>query len=358
MSTAPRAAVVYLARKAEGLEPLERFASAYRRHPAGEDHDLVVIYKGFEPGDAELADAERAFADLHSRSLFIDDQGIDITAYLDAAERLEHDEICFLNTFSEPDDDHWLRKLLDNLRRDGVGIIGATGSYESLRSSMDLLSKVVWLCAARNIEWDERLARYYRWLLESQFPAWLTGARRPGLARRLVTAVAGPPDYRRHDRDYAVHWTAVTQPNAPIEWAPLFPEFPNPHIRSNCFAIQRRRLLSFDFPKIVTKMEGCRFESGYNSLTARVRQSGLAALVVGKDSVGYDVADWPASRTFRLGDQRNVLVTDNQVRNFKDYSAEERATHVLMTWGDYVDRAETEGVPALGKTFRRAAKTL
>ena len=57
---------------------------------------------------------------------------------------------------------------------------------------------------------------------------------------------------------------------------------------------------------------------------------------------------------FRLGDQANILVTDNQVRNFKNYSPEELATHVLMTWGDYVAREETATVPALGKTFPRA----
>lgn len=357
MSTGQRTAVVYLARKAEGLEPLKRFAEAYRRYAAGAPHDFVVVYKGFADGEPELAEAKSTLAALNARDLYIDDEGIDITAYLDAAERLDHDEICFLNTFSEPDGADWLLKLLTQLRHDGVGIVGATGSYESLNSSMDLLSKVVWLCAGKKIPRDEVLARHYRWLLESQFPSWLTDARPPSMLQRLMHSMRGG-DYRQHDRDYARHWEAVTKPNAPIDWAPLFPQFPNPHIRSNCFAIDRQRLVTLRFPKIITKMEGCRFESGHDSLTARLRQSGLAALVVGKNGIGYDVNDWPTSGTFRLGDQANVLVTDNQVRNFKNYSLEERATHVLMTWGDYVNGAQTAGVPALGKTFRRAAAPL
>lgn len=354
MNTEQRTAVVYLARKAEGLEPLQRFRDAYLRYSAGAPHDVVVVYKGFAEGEPELLDAKRTFAELNARDLYIDDEGIDITAYLDAAERLGHEEICFLNTFSEPDGEDWLLKLLTKLRRDGVGIVGATGSYESLRSSMDLLSKVVWLCAAKNIPRDDRIAKHYRWLLESQFPSWLTDARPPSLLQRLTSVLKGP-HHGRYDAAYAKHWEAVTQPNAPIDWAPLFPAFPNPHIRSNCFAINRDRLVGFHFPKIISKMEGCRFESGYDSLTARIRQNGLAALVVGKNGDDYDVADWPKSRTFRLGDQSNVLVTDNQVRNFKNYSPDERATHVLMTWGDYVSRTETADVPALGKKFKRAA---
>jgi hypothetical protein len=347
-----RTAVVYLARKAEGLDPLLRFKSAYRAHVAGEPHDLVVIYKGFEDDDLALAQARSVFDELQPRALYIDDDGIDITAYLDAAQRLEHDEICFLNTFSEPNDDRWLHKLLTHLRRTGVGLVGATGSYESLRSSMDILSKVVWLCTAKNIAWDDRVARYYRWLLESQYPSWLT----PSLLKRLRAGFSRQNNaYQDYDAEYAAYWQAVTQLGGPIDWAPLFPEFPNPHIRSNCFAIARSRLLGFGFPKIRTKMEAHSFESGYESLTVRVRQSGFLALVIGKDNVGYDVRDWPASRTFRLGNQDNILVIDNQVRNFGKYSLEERATYVLMTWGDYVSPDATAGVPALGKCFKRAS---
>ena len=41
-------AVVYLARRKEGLEPLRRFVDTYGKTAAGVPHDLIVIYKGFE----------------------------------------------------------------------------------------------------------------------------------------------------------------------------------------------------------------------------------------------------------------------------------------------------------------------
>lgn len=41
-------AVVYLARRNEGHEPISRFVNSYRRNSAGAPHDLIVIYKGLE----------------------------------------------------------------------------------------------------------------------------------------------------------------------------------------------------------------------------------------------------------------------------------------------------------------------
>ncbi|WP_316189942.1 hypothetical protein [Bradyrhizobium sp. SZCCHNS1054] len=349
-----RVALVYLARKAEGLDPLLRFKAAYQAYPGGEAHDFVVIYKGFENDEPALNHAHGILQELHPTVIYINDEGIDITAYLDAAKRLEHEELCFLNTFSEPQGSNWLRKLLSQLRRPGVGIVGATASYESLRSSMDLLSKVFWLCAVKGVPRDEELVRYYRWFLELQYPAWLAQTQTTSIVNSLKKWIFGRVCYQDYDEEYARYWQHVTQPGGLVGWAQLFHEFPNPHIRSNCFAISRKRLLSFDFPDVQSKMDGCRFESGYDSVTAQVRHRGLSALVVGKDGIGYDVHQWPASRTFRLHDQSNVLVSDNQVRKFTQFSPEERATHILMTWGSYADRLQTNRVPTLGKTFEQA----
>lgn len=349
MSTASSLAVVFLARKAEGLCPPNQFLHSYLRYQAGEPHELVVVYKGFEQGDPDLVALRRSFGAVSHRSLEIDDTGVDITAYLHAASMLEHQRLCFLNTFSEIETDDWLRKLADHLRRDSTGIVGATGSYESLRSSMRLLSKVVWLCASRKIPFDRSLATYYRWLLNSQFASWLA----PKRLDQWRSWVPRRRDYSRHDPDFAQHWDAVTQPAAPIAWAPDYPEFPNPHVRSNCFMVRRDDLLACGFPIITDKMESCAFESGHNSLTALIRKSGRAALIVDKEGAAFDVADWPASRTFRLGDQAGVMVTDNQVRNFKDYSRQERAIHVFMTWGEYLP--PVSGLPGLGLRFPRAA---
>ncbi len=47
-------AVVYLARGANGPEPLRHFLASYRDHPAGADHDLYVAFKGYDPAPLSL----------------------------------------------------------------------------------------------------------------------------------------------------------------------------------------------------------------------------------------------------------------------------------------------------------------
>ena len=345
-------AVVYLARKAEGPEPPARFLASYRMHEPGEPHELVVVFKGYDVGDPELVALRRMFGETIDRSIEIDDSGVDITAYLRAAGNLEHRELCFLNTFSEIETDGWLGMLTRHLRREGVSVVGATGSYESLRSSMHLLSKVVWLCSAKNIPFDPALARAYNWFLKSQYEPWLV----PTMLERILSRLPRRRSYEHFDRDYERYWEVVTQPDAPVGWAKDFPNFPNPHIRSNCFMIKRERLLDFGFSPIMEKMESCAFESGHRSMTMLARRNGQAALVVGKDGRGYDVDLWPESRTFRLADQANVIVTDNHVRTFNRLSPEERTVHVAMTWGEYAPLRPF--VPKLGVEFRKAATTL
>jgi len=43
-----RIEVIYLARKAEGIAPLQKFVGSYVRNPAGIERKLVVEFKGFD----------------------------------------------------------------------------------------------------------------------------------------------------------------------------------------------------------------------------------------------------------------------------------------------------------------------
>ncbi|WP_426052968.1 hypothetical protein, partial [Bacillus sp. DC4300-2b2] len=65
----------------------------------------------------------------------LDDNNFDIGAYIEVARQLNSDSICFLNTTSEILADHWLYKLASNLSAPGVGLVGATSSFESMRSA-------------------------------------------------------------------------------------------------------------------------------------------------------------------------------------------------------------------------------
>src|SRR4051794_35101251 len=105
-----RIGVVYLARMAEGIAPLERFAESYVKYPAGVAHDLVVLYKGYENA-AELHAAKSIFAATPHIGVELPDTGFDIGAYLSAAHLLDHDYLCFVNTFTEIAAEEWLASL-------------------------------------------------------------------------------------------------------------------------------------------------------------------------------------------------------------------------------------------------------
>ena len=346
-----RTAVVYLARKAEGLEPVKRFVASYRAHNPGEHHDLAVVYKGYDGGD-DIARTQAVFDGMPHRTLNISDEGFDIGAYLFAARQLDYECLCFLNTFTEIVAEAWLATLCAQAARAGVGIVGATGSYESLHDSCALTGKAVWLCAVKRIPFDERIAGHFRWVLADHAAEWMERRAAPGKRPGRVAADAGRPYRAALDSQFPSYWEAVCAPGGPLEVCRQMPRFPNPHIRSNCFMIARSLLLSLGYPPPQTKNQCYEFESGFNGLTARLRAAGLSALVAGRDGIGYDVPDWPQSRTFRLESQDNLLAIDNQVREFASLCDAERITHSRFTWGDYLGPAPPD-FPDLGFTFAR-----
>jgi glycosyltransferase involved in cell wall biosynthesis len=133
-----------------------------------------------------------------------------------------------------------------------------------------------------------------------------------------------------------------------------FPSFPNPHIRSNGFLIAREHMLRFEPHDIREKLDACIFESGENSLTTQLRRGGLSAIVAGADGGGWDVPDWPQSRTFRLQDQSNLLISDNQSRQYDAMPEAVRLTHERITWGDYLGKPAAN-LPSFGLEFRRGS---
>lgn len=126
-----RTVLVYLARGAhEGCrDHFEQFVRAYQGYPAGISHDLLVVFKGFS-SETKLEEGRKAFSPVTFEELHQDDLRFDIGAYAEAAHQVECDRICFLNTTSEPASAHWLLKLALNLEQPGVGLVGATGSFE------------------------------------------------------------------------------------------------------------------------------------------------------------------------------------------------------------------------------------
>lgn len=112
-----------------------------------------------------------------------------------------------------------------------------------------------------------------------------------------------------------------------------FPPFPNPHLRTNGFTIERRLLLDLEWPRLESKVATWAFESGRSSISAQVWERGLHVRVVGADGVAYPRERWRASATFRSGEQRNLLIADNRTDQYENADPAMRLRLEEMAWG-------------------------
>lgn len=275
--------VVHLVWAPLGPEPVRRFAEAYRCHPAGHEHQLLVVLNGFADGVAQVPVSD-LFDGIPHGTLTIPDPIQDIPAYFAAARAATAEYLCFLNSHSAPLADGWLAKLAAHAKRPEVGIVGATGSWES----------------------------FYNGLVGPAFP----------LPRTL------------HPTAWAQWlWRSARRARRAVEAYPQFAPFPNAHLRSNAFMLRRSLFLDLETGPLVTKEQAHKFESGRSGMTRQILARGLQALVVGRDGADYPPDRWPLSGTYRTGEQENLLVADNRTRDYAAGDAATRCWLARLAWG-------------------------
>lgn len=251
--------MVYLAWGPLGLEPVERFARSYLQHPTGIAHQLIVARKAQTADRPARARLEALVGELGASAVSVADQGLDLDSYAAVVREARAETFCFLNTSSEILADGWLALLAGALAAPGVGLVGATGSWESALSA-----------APRPL--------------------------RPMLRRR-------------------------------------YPPFPNPHVRTNAFMLAAPTLRRLRWPPARRKARALALESGRDGISRQVLAQGLQIVVAGADGRVYPWEQWSASRTFRKGEQENLLVADNRTRQYASADARERARLAGFAWG-------------------------
>lgn len=269
-------ATVYLARAGNGLAPFQNFLQSYAHFPGGMPNDLVIVFKGFKT-EREAAAYSQAAAPFAPKTLFMRDFGFDLRAYELAARQFDHPLFCFFNSFSEILDRDWLAKMYAFIRRPEVGVVGATGSHESMYAN-----------ALRDHDQRRNAAPWAR----------MQSALRVQLCRHF------------------------------------FDPFPNPHLRTNAFLVARELMLQV-WPRLVlTKRGAYLFENGKHGFAKRIMRRGLKVLVVGRDGRAFEKEDWARSQTFRAGEQKNLLVADNQTRQYAEADSATRQSLSRITWGE------------------------
>lgn len=295
--------VVHLVWKPLGPAFLRRFLEAYRRVDAGRPHRLLVVLNGFAGDDAG---PWRALLEaVPHEELVLGSPVQDIPAYVEAARHAEAETLCFCNSYSEPLVDGWLAMLHARLVQPGVGLVGASGSWESHRSNLEHL-----------VSPSGVLARVADRLAPGRVAVARADARQ---------AISGP---RRSA------WERLRHLRRELARArERFEPFPSPHVRTNGFMVRRALFTGLHVAPVRDKQDALEFESGRASLTRQVEARGLDVLVVGRDGRGYAPPDWWHAGAYRSGDQYNLLISDNRTAEWAAMTPQQRARVSERTWG-------------------------
>lgn len=285
--------VVHLVRAQNGIEPFKRFLESYRENPGGVEHDLLIVFKGFNrPQDTR--EYRELLAPIKHATFDVSDEGYDITAYCSVVKRYseQYRYFCFLNSYSVILDSDWLKKLYQYISRPSVGLVGATGSWGSHVSYYKLL-------ALPPFSLQEKKRPLYKKLV---LPLVIFKIRLTLLVREIPKRISFDP-------------------------------FPNYHIRTNAFMISGEVMKTLKCPAMKSKLDAYRFECGRKGLTRQILGMGRNVIVVGRNGRGYEMKEWRESRTFWLFEQENLLVADNQTRDYQEGSSERRHYLSDFAWG-------------------------
>ncbi len=114
-----------------------------------------------------------------------------------------------------------------------------------------------------------------------------------------------------------------------------YPRFPNPHIRTTAFMIDRANVIAMKLDAAQDKRDTYLLESGRRSITRQILERGLRAVVAGRDGRVYGVKDWATSRTYRSGEQENLLVADRRTADWLTASPRLRRRLSRDAWGEH-----------------------
>lgn len=271
--------VVHLAYVPYGTELFEKFLHSYARHQAGIEHQLVILFNGFDR-ESEIEPFLKIIDAFGiDYETILSPEKYDISSYFYAAKNLDSEYLLFLNSFSVILADDWLRIYYAAMQKQpDVGVIGATGAG-----------------------WRSEFRRYLRRIKINTF------------AGEFKSLIFMWLNYRR---------------------------FRGPHIRTTAFFIKRKVFLSLKYYELTlnflsnhsekdSKHRTLYFEHGNRNMTYQLTEMGLKTLVIDKYGKTYEPKDWMSAKTFWISEQENLLVHDNRTMTYQngDKKVKEELSH-------------------------------
>jgi hypothetical protein len=276
-------AVIHLIWLPYGIDLFESFITSYKKYSAGYDHTLILLFNGVQNEKDMVPYHEYAEEQRISYISYYKNSGFDITVYFWVAAQVRTDYFLFLNSYSKLLENNWLIKYVQAIKGKNVGVVSATGSYNSLYTQ--ILLENSW-------KWENR-----KKLLEN---------------------------YRKYKLLIKTH----------LVYRFYFEKFPNPHVRTNAFIIERDIFLSIKTRNIINKHRAYLFESGIRSMSRQLEKQKLDIFIMDKNGNLYGKKEWPQSNIFWRGEQENLLVSDNQTEKYNIANPDEKKIYTFLAWGD------------------------
>lgn len=267
--------VVHLAWGPLGIDVFRGFATSYVQRPPSQPVRLVVALNDIA-SDA-LPEYELLAEQLGAHTMVFS-KSYDLQIYKEVAAGLLESKYLFLNSYSRPLAPDWVSLYDAALDEPNVGIVGATGSWGTLRSAAPWFIRGVRLLPHKQVRLQAAT-----------------------IARATRTRLTCPPA-------------------------------PNPFIRTNAFALTRSTYERLTWPSTRTKYETLVFEAGRRSLTRRIQRLGLRAVVINRHGTLFDVDDWPDAKTWVSSGQRDLLIADNRTKEYEGLPDDEKARWAELTW--------------------------
>jgi hypothetical protein len=279
-------AVIHLVWLPYGVEMFMSFIDSYQSYHSGLAHDLVILFNGVK-NEADTKPYHKYALSRGVKYTSLNKQnGQDLEAYFEITRQLSNKYLLFLNSYTVLLANDWLAKYYDAIiAYPGVGIVGATGSYQSYYSSVYVEQPLKW-------EKDKPFTTQFR--------------------------------------KYKLFVKAF------FYWRLLFKPFPNPHIRTNAFMISRDLFLSCAKGELRNKLQAYIFESGRKGLTNQVLGKGYRAVIIDRDGKVYEMKDWKESHVFWFNRQENLLVGDNQTTLYDKANEKRKKELRYLAWGSKV----------------------
>lgn len=346
-------AVVYLARYSPTYLGIDQFLTSYKEFPAGTSHTLYIVAKGFpDAGSVQILRNMLSEKELDPEIIEVDDSiGYDLQAYMIAAQIVIENKICFINTFSILKSVNWLMKLKKAFEQSDVGMVGGTGSFESIRNSWEVYLKFVLI--SNNYKFDRKMVRNFYSRCQDLNPnAKLVYDSKILRVKKYLGDIKHkrPPfSLDRNLESLNNDLNELILNHEGYNFIQDFPYFPNPHIRTNFFMVNKSDFVLFETKLLETptKMTCSIVESGFESISRHFLQKGKRLLVVNSDGDFFDIEHWADSDTFRIGSQTKLLCSDNRTDEFHKMDVHTQLTDQKFTYGSLLDSKNKSilGVP-------------